>query len=331
MRKVAVLLGIFLPASLTAHHSFVDYDTDDVVELEGELIEVRWRNPHPSFSVAVQGETWTLDAGGKYALERSGINADSFTIGDQVRVAGWRSRSRPNSVMFVTNMLLSDQSELVMLPTGGITNRWSNEFTGGVWLGDVGSEDRRGIFRTWSAESLDIFVQASLGIEVQLTDEAQSKMAEAEEFDPCELPGMPGVMVAPIPIQFVDRGNHIDLQLALEGILRTIEMTAGTDPASVPVSKQGYSVGRWVEEGNTLEVRTTRISWPWFDDAGRPQTEDVEIVERFTLAGNGDRLEYAQTVSDPASFVEPVTLNWYWVDIGEQMFIQQNCAPQQDP
>ena len=47
MRRALVLLG-FLPASLVAHHSFVDYDTNDIVEIEGELTEVRWRNPHPS-------------------------------------------------------------------------------------------------------------------------------------------------------------------------------------------------------------------------------------------------------------------------------------------
>jgi len=324
MGKLVASLATLLPATLAAHHSFIDYDTEDVIEVAGELVAVRWVNPHPSFSIDVQGDIWTLDAGGRYALERSGINANSFTLGADVLVAGWRSRSRPDSVMFVTNMLLPDQTELVMLPSGRIENRWSEDYSGGSWLGEVGSEDRQGIFRVWSAESLDVFIQASLGIEVQLTEEAEQLMADAPEFDPCEAPGMPAVMVGPAPLQFIDRGDHIELARS-DGIVRRIELRTDVDPASIPASKQGYSVGRWLDGGSTLEVRTTRINWPWFDDAGRPQTEDVEVTERFTVAGTGDRLEYSQTVTDPASFVEPVSIGWYWVDIGEQLLVQQTC------
>jgi hypothetical protein len=64
---------------------------------------------------------------------------------------------------------------------------------------------------------------------------------------------------------------------------------------------------RWVWAGDTLEVRTTRIGWPYVDDDGRPQTTDVEIVERFALLNDGRLLRYTQTVTDPASLVEPMT------------------------
>ena len=30
-----------------------------------------------------------------------------------------------------------------------------------------------------------------------------------------------------------------------------------------------------------LEVRTTRVSWPYFDDNGTPQTDKVELLERL--------------------------------------------------
>ena len=69
----------------------------------------------------------------------------------------------------------------------------------------------------------------------------------------------------------------------------------------------------------------TRVSWPYFDDAGTPQTENVEILERFTVSGDGNRLEYSMTVTDPAAFVEPVNLSWYWIDIGEEMVPVELC------
>ena len=91
MRKLVALLVALMPITLAAHHSFIDYNTEEVIEIGGELVDVRWVNPHPSFSIDVQGDIWTLDAGGRYALERSGIDASSFSLGTQVRVAGWRS------------------------------------------------------------------------------------------------------------------------------------------------------------------------------------------------------------------------------------------------
>ena len=100
-------------------------------------------------------------------------------------------------------------------------------------------------------------------------------------------------------------------------------MTAQAGADEVPTSDLGYSVGQW--EDDTLEVRTTRVGWPYVDDAGRPQTEDVEILERFSLVDDGNVLRYTQTVIDPASLVEPVTLSWDWIDIGEDEIEPLHC------
>jgi hypothetical protein len=143
-------------------------------------------------------------------------------------------------------------------------------------------------------------------MEIRLTEEAQEKMASAVNFDPCVPQGMPGVMANPLPIEFINRGDHIDLQLTAFAVLRRIDMTTRADPDSVPSSDLGYPVGRWA--GDTLEVRTTRVSWPYLDNAGRPQTENAEILERFSLTDGRNRLNYTQTVTDPASLFEP--LEW---------------------
>lgn len=324
MRTAIAAMGLaFLPSVLFAHHSRVDFDTTAFVEMEGELVGVRWRQPHPSFMLRVDGQTWELEGSGVYGLERSGIREDAFPIGERARVAGWRSKTRPFG-FFVTNMLLSSGTELVLLPGGMITNRWSDEVAGGQWRTDTVPSGKSGIFRVWSAEDRNVFFQASLGLDVQLTDEAMTKMASPPNLDPCIAQGMPPIMVNPLPIEFVDRGDSIDLQLTTFGVLRTIDMTGELSTAATPATKLGYSVGRWVDD-DTLEVRTTRVSWPYFDDAGRPQSENVEILEHFAVGGDGNRLEYTMTVTDPVSFVEPVTLSWYWIDIGEQIVLEETC------
>ena len=77
----------------------------------------------------------------------------------------------------------------------------------------------------------------------------------------------------------------------------------------------GNPRGRW--EGETLVVSTSRINYPFFDLPpwwGIPQTEAIEIVERFTL--DGDTLVYDFSAYDPTTFTEPIDkpgfLVWTW-------------------
>ena len=105
-------------------------------------------------------------------------------------------------------------------------------------------------------------------------------MATPPRPDPCRPQGMPGTMLNPLPMRFVDRGDHIDYKLTTFGVLRRIQMTARPDGDSIPRADLGYSAGRWV--GRHFEVRTTRVGWPYVDDDGRPQSQNVETIERFS-------------------------------------------------
>ena len=71
-------------------------------------------------------------------------------------------------------------------------------------------------------------------------------------------------------------------------------------------------------------VTTTKISWPWFDQAGIPQSQQSVLVERFTPTADGSRLDYTVTVTDPVNFTQPVTLTRYWLDLRETV-TPYNC------
>ena len=73
----------------------------------------------------------------------------------------------------------------------------------------------------------------------------------------------------------------------------------------------GDSIGHW--DGDTLVVTTTRVNWPYYTQAGIPQSEVVEIVEQFTPSSDGSRLDYVLTVTDPVTFTEPVEQEKYWI------------------
>ena len=65
----------------------------------------------------------------------------------------------------------------------------------------------------------------------------------------------------------------------------------------------GDSVGHW--EGNTLVVETTNNrDGTWFDKHASFHSEDMRVVERFTLVDQ-DTLYYEGTVIDPTVFTQP--------------------------
>ena len=128
----------------------------------------------------------------------------------------------------------------------------------------------------------------------------------------CIAGGMPGVMTrvsAPHPIDFVQRDTDIVIRIEVFDVVRTVHMNPDVDASTQPPSPLGYSVGRW--EGNTLIVRTTRVNWPYLDSIGIiPQSEAVEITERFALSDDETQLTYDLEVSDPGTLTEPVTAHW---------------------
>ena len=88
MRFVAaILVGLVVrPAGVSAHHSTAEYDTSAFVELTGELVGVRWRNPHVMFTVCVDGsdgaaQDWELATGAVYVVERTGLDKSEFPVG----------------------------------------------------------------------------------------------------------------------------------------------------------------------------------------------------------------------------------------------------------
>ena len=73
----------------------------------------------------------------------------------------------------------------------------------------------------------------------------------------------------------------------------------------------------YVREGDTLVVETSRINYPFFDLPpwwGIPQTEAMELVERFTL--QDETLAYDFWAYDPTTFAAPIDkprfLVWTW-------------------
>jgi hypothetical protein len=151
-----LILGTISSAAL-AHHSRAEF-VGDVVELEGELLEVQWLNPHPRFKVRLTesaAEIWEIQLYGSVtSLGRAGIDESFFTIGEGITVAGLVSSRRDNFLLGSHALLPSGLETVFQYNTGP---HWSGDHMGGSGgevideraLARAATEDR-GIFRVWS-------------------------------------------------------------------------------------------------------------------------------------------------------------------------------------
>jgi hypothetical protein len=336
----SLLVLASLPGAAAAHHSFFGrFDTQTLVELEGEVTEVLWRNPHAYFSLRADGVVWEIETSSLTVLKRMGIDEATIRVGDRIRIAA-NPPAGAKKEMYARHVLLPDGRELLL--NVGLAPRWAgrDRAVGDESLlmareGD-GSRPELGIFRVWShtrtiARLFPEVVDARVDIHTYpLTAAARAQLAEFDRSTDnptanCVPKGMPTIMEAPYPIEFVREGNG-DILLKLEeyDLTRLIYMRADVTRELPQPSPLGFSVGRF--DGNALVVTTTRISWPFFSQLGIRQSPAVEIVERFTPSDDGSRLDYEMTVTDPATFTRPVVLRQYWLWLPTVTLLPYECT-----
>ena len=328
MKRMIFVLAIpMFAVTAFAHHgppNNVLFDMDNIVELEGPVTEVFWRNPHVRLRLQdTTGEIWEVESGPVTWLSRLGWTADIVNVGDHVRVAGHVSRRHANE-MALTNMLLPNGEEF----TGSSRPRplrFSDQRLeiARTVIDDAAREEAirnaRGIFRVWAWGVGEFGGGGEPDNDPAMLTE--SALAAREAFDlltdepvlDCIQDGMPRAMFHPTVMDFTDGGSQLTLRSHEHDIVRTIHMEPAPDPSAQPAGPLGYSVGEW--DGDTLVVTTTRVDWHLSDEAGTPQSPGARLVERFTPTADGSRLDYELTAYDPANLTGPSvrTAHWMWV------------------
>ena len=319
---ILVWLPFILSASAHAHHGSLAnsalYESGVLIELEGEITEVLWRNPHARAHLSVVGENgeetvWEIETQpGPVEFGRMGISADDLL--GRVRVAGYRSRRNPDS-LGVLNLLLPGGREYHANNTDPL---WSDS---GVRIvlqepdpdrAAAERETANGIFRMWSRR---LGPRPRAESYAHLLTERGRELAA--EFDaPRDNPelacrsGVAATMFDPNPMEVVDGGDRITIILEEYDIRRTIHLGENPEPEPEPESEErsplGFSVGHW--DGGTLVVTTTDMDWPYLDPYGTPQSEQAQYVERFVLSENDTVLSYSLTATDPIMYTAPITL-----------------------
>jgi len=339
--SVATLSIAATPA--LAHHSFAKFDLRTTIELQGELTEVRWQNPHVQFELRGRGadgqvQDWTLETNSPGILRRAGVGPELVAVGDRVKVAG-NPAVNGSLELNATNMLLTDGRELQLAPRAPL--RFANQAVGdgdswSVAEGDA-THPELGLFRVWSSTFAnapvlftDSFRPGFTVLDYPLTADARRAV---EAFDPvagsrrlandCTPKGMPWIMEQPYDLAFERDGSDIVLKLEEFDVVRRIHMGWQGQRSAQPFTPHGFSTGTW--DDRTLVVTTTNLNSPNFKFE-IPASNRAEIVERFTPSTDGAKLGYEIVVTDPATFTAPVRMEKYWLSIPGQVLDAYNCG-----
>ena len=325
-RSCLIIIVLFIFGSAAAHHAATGrYAPDSFGEIEGEITDIFWRNPHVRLLISRTGEDgeaeeWEVEFGSVNTVERIGITRDMVPVGERVSVYGRLGRDGLTA-MFANSIIMPNGEELPL--QAGVERRYGLTESAFRDARNTDATVRADIFRVWLP--LERPNTGAGNTQYPLTEAGRAALADWDpENDPalrCIPPGLPTAMDNPYPIEFVDRGDVIELRLEEWDGLRTIYMEGEGEPVQ---PRMGHSIGRW--EGPTLVVVTTGMNWRYVDDLGTPQSEDAAIEERFTLSDEGVRLDWVARITDTVNFTEPVMMEAAWTWVPGHEIKPFNCA-----
>ena len=106
--------------------------------------------------------------------------------------------------------------------------------------------------------------------------------------------------------RIVQEDDRIVLRYGSMGLERTIHLNASEHPRDVAPSRAGHSIGRW--EDDVLVVDTVGFEPGILSADGRlPHSDQLHVVERFTLSSDGRSLTRRWVAVDPSYFVGEYT------------------------
>ena len=308
-KVVAAVAAIFAAPIAAAHHSVAaEFDTSQRAELEGEITQVWFTNPHVRYRLAVTNaagtrEDWELQGGNVTNLLRQSWTADSLRVGDRVTASGALGRNGAKKLQI--REIVTADGRVVPARSGApaaprdtivasadkhygygerradpidITGPWRNDFKWRVTVDDLEPKPT-----PFTPEGRRLF---------------ESTQAWHDPSMRCLAPGLPRIFGAPYNTDIVDAGNHYLMVYLEHNTPRRIWMDGRTPPANTPATPMGFSVGRW--DGAALVIETTHLSAGWLDGSGLPMAGDgTRIVERYEFSDDRLSIERTMTIHDP--------------------------------
>jgi hypothetical protein len=142
----------------------------------------------------------------------------------------------------------------------------------------------------------------------------------------CAPPSIVYSMQGPFPMQIEQGTEFIIIRLEYFDLVRIVYMDGRPHlPPEAPHSKVGHSIGRW--EGGTLVVDTTHLSASTITNNGLSHSDNVHVIEKFSLSPDGKVLTATQEFEDPDVLENRGLRHIAWDRVDGEYIYPYECDP----
>jgi hypothetical protein len=218
------------------------------------------------------------------------------------------SRERSAAVVAVC-ALLSASAAAAQVPTEGEHNAdlsgvWTNVTLPGTadWAINTFSKDLPEM-TAWGQARFDAAKpqRGPRGVPVAETDDLVYQ---------CYPPGTPRIYIHPFPMEIIQLLGRVLMVFEYDHLIRQIYTDGREHRTDLAPSYMGDSIGHW--DGDTLVVETTNFNdRTWIDRIAVPHSEEMKLIERFYLNGEG-QLQIDIRVEDPVALAKPWEFSRYY-------------------
>jgi hypothetical protein len=157
-----------------------------------------------------------------------------------------------------------------------------------------------------------------------VTDAAAAGRPVNDPTANCVWPGVPRVIVAPYPTEFLIGTDRVTIINEYMSQVRRVWTDGRSHPEDLEPSFNGHSIGHW--EGDTLVVETVGLrDDTMIEQSGLPHSSELKVTERIRLTGP-DALENEITMIDPRAFTQPWTTTIHFARHRDWQILDYVCA-----
>jgi hypothetical protein len=315
IRVVAFLLFISMVYPISAHHGTTgQFDQSKSLRVTGVVTKIRFVNPHSyvyfdAVNTAGKIEEWRCEMRAATVLKRSGWTKDMFAPGTRITIDGVPAHREPTGC-YVNNVTFDDGTTIYRyqqltekgddLATGKRLARLANgkPNLNGDWAAPqrliTEADVRSRAMGAGMGGGRSRYAQTEAGI--------QASAGHEREDNPrfhCQATNIIQDWTFDQHINRISQtDDSITLQYGFMNIVRTIHLKKGEHTQNIQPSRAGHSVGHW--DGDTLVVDTIGFEEGYLDGRnGIKHSNQLHIVERFTMNPNDNSLSRSYTGSDP--------------------------------
>lgn len=155
----------------------------------------------------------------------------------------------------------------------------------------------------------------------------KTRVANNYRDDPtsnCIVGGVPRSDFVPYPFKIIETPGLVTILYEAVHSFRQIFTDGRSLPRDPNPAWFGYSIGRW--DGDTFVVESSGFNDNvWLDNAGRPATEALRVVERFRRVNFG-RMDIEITIDDPKTYTRPWNVTERLTFLADTDIIEYMCT-----